>query len=273
MKRLDADVTLVDRHNHHLFQPLLYQVATAGLAPSDIAWPVRSVLARQKNLSVRFGSVRDVDTAAREVVLDDARLPYSIISSARPAPGTPTSGATTGRAHATGLKSVDDATLIPTPACCSPSSAPRATDDAAERDRLLRLRHRRRGAPPASELAGAIGRARPLHAGRRLPPHRPARHPGRARRGGRARAVGVRARRPPTTRAPRSRGQGHRCAPRHARVTDVDERGVDVETDAGAGTRRERDRPLGGRRRRRPPLDTGWTSRSIGSGAYRWVRT
>src|SRR5262245_1038312 len=47
-----ADVTLVDRHNYHLFQPLLYQVATAGLPPSDIAWPIRSILSRQRNVRV-----------------------------------------------------------------------------------------------------------------------------------------------------------------------------------------------------------------------------
>jgi len=47
-----AGVTVIDRHNYHLFQPLLYQVATAGLPPSDIAWPIRSILSRQKNTSV-----------------------------------------------------------------------------------------------------------------------------------------------------------------------------------------------------------------------------
>ena len=52
LARVAADVTVIDRHNYHLFQPLLYQVATAGLAPSDIAWPIRSILSRQKNTSV-----------------------------------------------------------------------------------------------------------------------------------------------------------------------------------------------------------------------------
>ena len=49
LAKVAADVTLVDRHNYHLFQPLLYQVATAGLPPSDIAWPIRSILSRQRN--------------------------------------------------------------------------------------------------------------------------------------------------------------------------------------------------------------------------------
>ncbi len=52
MSRFQADVIIVDRRNYHLFQPLLYQVATAGLAPSDVAWPIRSILSRQRNTSV-----------------------------------------------------------------------------------------------------------------------------------------------------------------------------------------------------------------------------
>ena len=61
LSRIPADVTLIDRHNYHLFQPLLYQVATAGLAPSDIAWPIRSILTRQRNVSVLLGEVQQVD--------------------------------------------------------------------------------------------------------------------------------------------------------------------------------------------------------------------
>src|SRR5687768_742860 len=52
LARVPADVTIVDRHNYHLFQPLLYQVATAGLPPSDVAWPVRAILRRQRNVTV-----------------------------------------------------------------------------------------------------------------------------------------------------------------------------------------------------------------------------
>ena len=61
LARAAADVTIVDRHNYHLFQPLLYQVATAGLPPSDIAWPVRSILRRQRNATVLLGEVTNVD--------------------------------------------------------------------------------------------------------------------------------------------------------------------------------------------------------------------
>ena len=65
LKRADARVTLIDRRNHHLFQPLLYQVATAGLNPADIAVPIRHVLRRQKNAEVVLAEVESIDTGSR----------------------------------------------------------------------------------------------------------------------------------------------------------------------------------------------------------------
>ena len=62
-----ADVVVIDRHNYHLFQPLLYQVATAGLPPSDIAWPIRSILSRQRNTSVLLDEVVDIDVATEAI--------------------------------------------------------------------------------------------------------------------------------------------------------------------------------------------------------------
>src|SRR6201993_3764975 len=67
LKRSDADVILIDRRNHHIFQPLLYQVATAVLAPSEIAAPIRQLAAKQKNVSVILGEVTGVDLASRSV--------------------------------------------------------------------------------------------------------------------------------------------------------------------------------------------------------------
>src|SRR5262245_39676039 len=64
-------VTLVDRHNYHLFQPLLYQVATASLSPGDIASPIRWVLRRQKNVSVLLASAQEIDTERRTVILEE----------------------------------------------------------------------------------------------------------------------------------------------------------------------------------------------------------
>jgi NADH dehydrogenase len=71
LARADVDVVIVDRRNHHLFQPLLYQVATAGLNPSDIARPIRSILAEQENAEVVLGEVTAIDRAQRRVVLAD----------------------------------------------------------------------------------------------------------------------------------------------------------------------------------------------------------
>ena len=66
--RAAADVTVIDRHNYHLFQPLLYQVAVAALPPSDIAWPARSILRKQKNTTVLMDEVVGVDGARGRVV-------------------------------------------------------------------------------------------------------------------------------------------------------------------------------------------------------------
>src|SRR5213082_2344637 len=71
-----VEVTLVDRRNFHLFQPLLYQVATGGLSPADVASPLRAVLSRQRNTRVLQGDVTGFDLERRRVLLRDAELPY-----------------------------------------------------------------------------------------------------------------------------------------------------------------------------------------------------
>src|SRR6266700_1965618 len=77
LKHADIDLTLIDRRNFHLFQPLLYQVATGALSPGEIASPLRYVLNRQKNTKVLLGEVIDIDVEKREVVLkDNSRIPY-----------------------------------------------------------------------------------------------------------------------------------------------------------------------------------------------------
>ncbi len=68
--RAPVDIVLIDRQNHHCFQPLLYQVATAALSPADIAWPIRAILSRQTNLRVIMATVTAVDTKARIVHAD-----------------------------------------------------------------------------------------------------------------------------------------------------------------------------------------------------------
>ena len=70
------DVTVVDRHNYHLFQPLLYQVATAGLSPADIASPIRGILCGQQNAKVILARVSGIDTGRREVIAEGRHIPY-----------------------------------------------------------------------------------------------------------------------------------------------------------------------------------------------------
>ena len=74
LKKAPCDVTLIDRRNFHLFQPLLYQVATGGLSPANIAAPLRSILSRQANARVLLGEVSDFDFTANEVILFRSHL-------------------------------------------------------------------------------------------------------------------------------------------------------------------------------------------------------
>src|SRR5213082_850870 len=77
LRKAACDVTLIDRRNFHLFQPLLYQVATGGLSPANIAAPLRSVLRKQRNTRVLLGEVVGFDLPARAVLLaDGARVPF-----------------------------------------------------------------------------------------------------------------------------------------------------------------------------------------------------
>src|SRR3712207_2754727 len=80
LRKADADVTVIDRTNHHLFTPLLYQVATAGLSAPAIAAPIRHILAGQKNTTVLMAEVKSIDAAARQVLLDDGgQVPYEYL--------------------------------------------------------------------------------------------------------------------------------------------------------------------------------------------------
>src|SRR5258707_3293033 len=76
----DVGVTLLDRQTYHLFQPLLYQVATASLSPGDVASPIRWILRHQKNVEVLLADVREIDAAGRRVVIDGAdAIPYDYL--------------------------------------------------------------------------------------------------------------------------------------------------------------------------------------------------
>jgi NADH:quinone reductase (non-electrogenic) len=106
-----VQVTVIDRRNHHLFQPLLYQVATAALSPADIAQPIRSIVRRQRNATVLLGRVTGVDTGAREVLIGDRRVPYDYLVVATGARHA-YFGHDAWEAVAPGLKKIEDATDI-----------------------------------------------------------------------------------------------------------------------------------------------------------------
>jgi NADH dehydrogenase/putative oxidoreductase len=146
-------VTLVDRHNYHLFQPLLYQVATASLSPGDIATPIRGLFREHFNVRVLLGEVTGVDSVRQEVLLQDRRLPYDYLVLA-----TGAAHAYFGRdewaPYAPGLKRVEDATEIRR-RLLSAFERAEATDDAQERASLLTFLIVG-GGPTGVELAGAI---------------------------------------------------------------------------------------------------------------------
>ena len=79
LRRAPVTVTVLDRRNHHVFQPLLYQVATAGLSPADIASPIRHVLARQANTRVLLADVKGIDLSRRALSLDGGELSYDYL--------------------------------------------------------------------------------------------------------------------------------------------------------------------------------------------------
>jgi NADH dehydrogenase len=146
-------VTVVDRRNHHLFQPLLYQVATAALSPGDIAYPIRSILRHQSNANVLLAEVVGVDVARREVALADGRLAYDFLVVAAGA-GHAYFGHDDWEKNAPGLKTLEDAIEIRRRILLAFERAERETDAAARRDLLTFAIVG--GGPTGVELAGAI---------------------------------------------------------------------------------------------------------------------
>ena len=154
LKRAPVDLTVIDRRNFHLFQPLLYQVATGGLSPGEIASPVRHVLSRQRNTRVWLAQVRDINVDRRTVLLDDGQVGYDTLVLA------------TGSHHhyfghddweslAPGLKTIEDATEIRRRILRAFECAEREPDPAERRAWLTFVIV---GAGPTGvELAGALG--------------------------------------------------------------------------------------------------------------------
>jgi NADH:ubiquinone reductase (H+-translocating) len=153
LKRAPVDVTVIDRQNHHCFQPLLYQVATAALSPADVAWPIRHILRKQENATVLMAEVRGIDTEKKLVQIDERGIRYDYLVLA------------TGATHsyfghdewadvAPGLKRIEDATRIRRRILIAFERAELVTDE-AERRRLLTFAIVGGGATGV-EMAGAI---------------------------------------------------------------------------------------------------------------------
>src|SRR5262249_9324135 len=148
-----ADVTVIDRRNYHLFQPLLYQVATAGLSPAQIASPIRAILRRAANVRVILGRVNGIDTERRVVKLEDREVGYDHLVLAT---GTRHSyfGHDDWEGVAPGLKKIDDATGICRRILTAFERA-EASESAEARRRLLTFVVIG-GGPTGVEMAGAI---------------------------------------------------------------------------------------------------------------------
>ncbi len=153
LKNAPVHITIIDRKNHHLFQPLLYQVATAGLSPGDIARPIRAILSRQQNARVLLAEAVGIDMGARKVFLRDGEVPYDYLILA------------TGVRHAyfghddweqwaPGLKSLEDALEMRRRILMAFEKAERETDEARRRQLLTFVIVG--GGPTGVELAGAI---------------------------------------------------------------------------------------------------------------------
>lgn len=154
LKNAPVDVTLLDRVNYHLFQPLLYQVATGSLSPANIAAPLRQVLRKQRNTTVLLAEATDIDVQNRFVILKDGKIPYDTLVVA------------SGSSHqyfghddweksAPGLKTVEDATDMRSRILLAFEAAERESDPEKRRAWLTFVIVG--GGPTGVELAGALG--------------------------------------------------------------------------------------------------------------------
>ena len=154
LKSAPVDIVLLDRLNYHLFQPLLYQVATGSLSPANIASPLRQILQKQENVAVLLGEATGIDTAGRRVLLRDGDIPYDTLVVA------------TGASHqyfghdqwekfAPGLKTVDDATEMRSRILLAFEAAERESDP--EKRKAWMTFVIVGGGPTGVELAGALG--------------------------------------------------------------------------------------------------------------------
>jgi NADH:quinone reductase (non-electrogenic) len=154
LQHAGVQITILDRHNYHLFQPLLYQVATAGLSPSNIAYPIRGVFSRQENIRVLLAKASGFELKTRKVILNDGEIRYDYLILATGARHSYFSHPE-WEAHAPGLKSLDDAEEIRRRILLAFERAERESDETKRRALLTFVIV---GAGPTGvELAGAMG--------------------------------------------------------------------------------------------------------------------
>jgi NADH dehydrogenase len=153
LKNANVDITLIDKRNFHLFQPLLYQVATGTLSPADISSPLRSVLSKSKNTQVLLGEVNDIDPRAQQVILGDKVVAYDTLIVATGANHS-YFGKDDWKDLAPGLKTVEDAIEMRRRIFMAFEAAEKETD--AEKRRALLTFVIVGGGPTGVELAGAI---------------------------------------------------------------------------------------------------------------------
>ncbi len=154
LRNVDIDITIIDQRNHHLFQPLLYQVATSTLATSEIAWPIRHLVRKYKNVKTLLGTVESVDTAARTVsTADGETIPYDTLVLATGARHA-YFGHDDWEPYAPGLKTLEDATMIRRRILTAFEQAEREPDPAKRTEYLTLVIIG--GGPTGVEIAGTI---------------------------------------------------------------------------------------------------------------------
>ena len=266
-------VTLVDRRNYHLFQPLLYQVATGALAPGEIAQPLRSILRRNRNTTVLLGEAVGIDPERREVA-PVGRRPDPVRHAGRRdrARASRTSATTTGRRS---RRASSRSTTRPRSGAgsSSPSRPPSASTNPERRRRVDDVRGRR-WRPDRRRAGRRARRDRPRHAPPRLPVDPPARRPDHPRRGARPDPADLPARSLGLGAAPARDGSGWTSGRGPGSSTSTTatsgshggrSRGADPDPDRPVGGRRAglELRP-GGRRGARAPRWTGRAGSSSG---------
>ncbi|WP_299208498.1 NAD(P)/FAD-dependent oxidoreductase [uncultured Tateyamaria sp.] len=153
LKHAPVDIKIIDRRNYHLFQPLLYQVATADLSPADVAWPIRGIFSGQKNVSVALTEVLDVDKTSQHVITGEGQFDYDHLIVASGAHHS-YFGRDEWERHAPGLKRIIDATEIRKQVLMAFERAEISNSDSEQRRQLTFVVVG--GGPTGVEMAGAI---------------------------------------------------------------------------------------------------------------------